>query len=513
MEPCGWLWQFWQSLISSCCAAPRGGTPVPLARSDSFIPVDTEALDATTRERAVEKMEAVINKIGHPEVWKDYDALSARAAKVVASQIRRKPDSVIGFATGSTPLGLYKRLIRNHEERGLDFSKVTTFNLDEYVGLPPYHDQSYHYFMWENLFDHINVTPANVYIPDGTVEDVAYHCEWYEQQIAQAGGIDLQILGIGANGHMAFNEPGSSLGSRTRIKTLTEKTVRDNARYLRSVRPVDPEEIYEYVDGQPHPAVVRQVLREEAFDLGLVERDDGTFVPVDDGPVAVDFDGVEALPGEYGERLDDLLTERYGPDWARGESGEALRETVRRLKADYFERQGADVDYDADTALAYALYHLPGTYAAAAYALAELARDDLLPRQLRVLDVGAGVGGPALAALDLLPDDCLLEYHAVEPSAAADVFGELVAPGRNRSVELHLGGHEDEHAVLRKRRVERDERLVFELRILGEVGIDEFRVLLGGLREGLDDDTLRQCAHGRELCAVAPVDEDEAVRV
>lgn len=166
------------------------------------------------------------------EVFEDYDAVSDRAAEIVTEQVRRKPDSVIGFATGSTPLGLYKRLIHNHRERGLDFSKVTTFNLDEYVGLPPEHSQSYHYFMWENLFKHLNLNPSNVYIPHGMADDIEYFCDWYEEQIQKAGGIDLQILGIGANGHLAFNEPGSSLGSRTRIKTLTTTTVRDNARFF-----------------------------------------------------------------------------------------------------------------------------------------------------------------------------------------------------------------------------------------------------------------------------------------
>lgn len=172
------------------------------------------------------------------EVVDDYEAMSERAAEVIAHQIRRKPDSVIGFATGGTPLGLYKRLIRFHHEKGLDFSKITTFNLDEYVGLPPEHDQSYHYFMWENLFRHINVNPGNVYIPHGMADDIDFFCEWYEQQIADAGGIDLQILGVGANGHLAFNEPGSSLGSRTRIKTLTGKTVQDNARYFERMEDV-----------------------------------------------------------------------------------------------------------------------------------------------------------------------------------------------------------------------------------------------------------------------------------
>jgi glucosamine-6-phosphate deaminase len=164
--------------------------------------------------------------------------MSTEAAKQVASLVRKKPDCVIGFATGSTPLGLYKELIRMHKKEGLDFSKVTSFNLDEYVGLPPSHDQSYHYFMWENLFKHININPTNVHIPMGMAEDINAFCDWYEQKIVEHGGIDLQILGIGGNGHIAFNEPGSSLGSRTRIKTLKEKTIKDNARFFKSMNEV-----------------------------------------------------------------------------------------------------------------------------------------------------------------------------------------------------------------------------------------------------------------------------------
>lgn len=175
------------------------------------------------------------------EVVDDYETLSDRAAEVVIKQIRKKPDSVLGFATGETPKGLYERLIEAHESRGLDFSKVTTFNLDEYVGLPPEHEQSYAHYMWSNLFDHVNVTPSRVHIPHGMADNVDEHCQWYERRIEKAGGIDLQILGIGANGHIAFNEPGSSLGSRTRIKTLTSKTVEDNARNFD-----DPEMVPEY---------------------------------------------------------------------------------------------------------------------------------------------------------------------------------------------------------------------------------------------------------------------------
>lgn len=171
-------------------------------------------------------------------ITEDYDALSKAAAQQVASLVRRKPDAVIGFATGSTPLGLYHELIRLHQEEGLDFSKITTFNLDEYVGLPPSHEQSYHYFMWENLFNHINVNPSTVYLPMSLAEDVEGFCAWYEEKIKEVGGLDLQILGIGGNGHIAFNEPGSSLGSRTRIKTLSEKTRRDNARFFGSIEQV-----------------------------------------------------------------------------------------------------------------------------------------------------------------------------------------------------------------------------------------------------------------------------------
>lgn len=167
-------------------------------------------------------------------VKENYDAMSREAARLVADRIRRKPNLVLGLATGSSPLGLYKELIRLHKNEGLDFSKITTFNLDEYVGVPPSHDQSYHYFMYENLFKHINLDPRHIHVPLGMAKDIDAFCAWYEQRIQESGGIDLQVLGIGANGHIAFNEPGSSLGSRTRIKTLTGTTRMDNARFFKS---------------------------------------------------------------------------------------------------------------------------------------------------------------------------------------------------------------------------------------------------------------------------------------
>src|SRR4029078_11769993 len=149
-----------------------------------------------------------------------------------------KPKCVLGLATGSTPLGLYRELIRLHRDEGLDFSRVVTFNLDEYVGLGPTHPQSYRYFMQSNLFDHINVDVRNTHVPDGRALDFESHCEQYERRIKEEGGIDLQVLGIGTDGHIAFNEPGSSLGSRTRLKTLTSETVADNARFFGSEREV-----------------------------------------------------------------------------------------------------------------------------------------------------------------------------------------------------------------------------------------------------------------------------------
>ena len=155
---------------------------------------------------------------------------TAVAADLIARLLRRKPDAVLGLATGSTPQLLYRQLI----ERRLDWSRITTFNLDEYLGLAPEHPQSYHYFMWDNLFSHINVRPENVHIPDGLTRDVAAFCDDYERRIRAAGGIDLQLLGIGSDGHIGFNEPSSSLASRTRIKTLTETTRRDNARFFAS---------------------------------------------------------------------------------------------------------------------------------------------------------------------------------------------------------------------------------------------------------------------------------------
>ncbi len=161
-----------------------------------------------------------------------YEEMSKSAAAIVAEVLNAKPNAVLGMATGSTPLGVYKELVRLHREGRLDFAQVTTFNLDEYVGLPTTNPQSYHHFMQENFFRHVNISPGNIYIPSGTTSNYKSFCPWYEQRIKECGGIDLQILGIGSDGHIAFNEPGSSLSSRTRLKTLARPTIEDNARFF-----------------------------------------------------------------------------------------------------------------------------------------------------------------------------------------------------------------------------------------------------------------------------------------
>ena len=157
------------------------------------------------------------------------DAGCVLGAKIIARVVREKPDAVLGLATGRTPLRLYQELIRMHREEGLDFSRVTTFNLDEYVGLPATHDQSYRYFMRENLFQHINIDQKRTHVPDVTAADLHAECRSYEKRIEAAGGIDLQLLGLGRNGHIGFNEPTGSLRSRTGVKILSEQTLKDNS--------------------------------------------------------------------------------------------------------------------------------------------------------------------------------------------------------------------------------------------------------------------------------------------
>lgn len=164
--------------------------------------------------------------------------VSSRAADVFCQLIGSQPQCVLGLATGGTPLGTYQELIGRYRAGQVSFAGVTTFNLDEYVGLPPNHEQSYRRFMHQHLFELADFELQRCHLPDGNATDMPRACCQYEQQIAAAGGIDLQLLGIGSDGHIAFNEPGSSLASRTRLKALTERTRRDNARFFTSLEEV-----------------------------------------------------------------------------------------------------------------------------------------------------------------------------------------------------------------------------------------------------------------------------------
>lgn len=163
-------------------------------------------------------------------ITQEYSELSKVAADIIARQIRRKPNCVLGLAAGSSPIGTYKQLVAMHREEALDFSKLTTFNLDEFLGIPPTHPLSYNYQIDQQLFNHVNINRQNVHVPQGLVKDVEEFCEWYEEQIKNCGGIDLQLLGIGPDGRVAFNEPGSSLASRTRLKALDRATVEENVK-------------------------------------------------------------------------------------------------------------------------------------------------------------------------------------------------------------------------------------------------------------------------------------------
>lgn len=166
-------------------------------------------------------------------VFDTSDQMSAAAAEFFAGRINSKPNIVLGLATGGTPVKMYAELVRMYREGTLDFSRVVTFNLDEYVGLAPEHDQSYRYFMDSNLFDKVNIPKENTHLPDGVASDLDAMCAAYEQAVRKAGGIDLQLLGIGGNGHIGFNEPGSPRDSRTRVVNLTPQTIRDNSRFFK----------------------------------------------------------------------------------------------------------------------------------------------------------------------------------------------------------------------------------------------------------------------------------------
>jgi glucosamine-6-phosphate deaminase len=162
-------------------------------------------------------------------VFPDYEAMSVAVAYVVAGKLEEEPSSVLMLPTGITPLGMYRRLVEMHRSEGLSFANATFFNLDEYLGLAPDHEASYHVYMKEHFYGLINADPARVFVPDGTASDPEAECERYEAAIREAGGIDACVLGIGRNGHIGFNEPGAPFDSRTRVVELSESTRKVNA--------------------------------------------------------------------------------------------------------------------------------------------------------------------------------------------------------------------------------------------------------------------------------------------
>lgn len=167
-------------------------------------------------------------------VTEDYASMSRKAAAIIAAQVVSKPDSVLGLATGSTPIGAYKQLVEWHRQGDLSFNEVTTVNLDEYKGLPPTHDQSYRYFMNDNLFNHVDVCKDCTFVPDGLAADADGECARYDALVKSLGGSDLQLLGLGRNGHIGFNEPGSAFVVPTHVVDLTRNTIDANARFFAS---------------------------------------------------------------------------------------------------------------------------------------------------------------------------------------------------------------------------------------------------------------------------------------
>lgn len=167
-------------------------------------------------------------------VTEDYQSMSRRAANILSSHIILKPNCVVGLATGSTPVGMYQQLIKWYEKGDLDFSAVRTVHLGEYVGLELTHEQSLSCFLNTNLFDHVNISPANTNIPDGLAADPQAECEWYNKVIREMGGIDIQVLGIGHNGHIGFNEPGGAFEKETHVVNLAARTIQANSRFFAS---------------------------------------------------------------------------------------------------------------------------------------------------------------------------------------------------------------------------------------------------------------------------------------
>lgn len=229
---------------------------------------------------------------------KDFKEMSMKAAEMIADRVKESEKPVLGLATGSTPEGLYKILVEKYKQGEIDFSNTVTFNLDEYIGLPDDDPQSYHYFMNENLFKHINIPTENTHVPSGMAEDVQQECRDYESLIQSTGKIDLQILGIGKNGHIGFNEPGTAFDSRTHIVDLDETTIQANARFFDSIDDVptkaitmgigtilESKEILMIISGEGKQEAVTKLLQgeiSEDFPASALHKHPNTTVIIDE---------------------------------------------------------------------------------------------------------------------------------------------------------------------------------------------------------------------------------------
>ncbi|MDR3121281.1 MAG: glucosamine-6-phosphate deaminase [Clostridiales bacterium] len=190
---------------------------------------------------------------------KDYEDMSRKAANILSAQVILKPNSVLGLATGESPLGVYRQLVEWYRKGDLDFSGVTAINLDEYQGLAPDAAQSYRRFMWENFFSRINIRPENLHIPDGLAEDAQAECERYEAVIRGAGGIDMQLLGLGHNGHIGFNEPGAAFEKETHRVALTQSTIEANSRFFG--RSADGQGLAEQMPSHAYTMGIRSIMQ------------------------------------------------------------------------------------------------------------------------------------------------------------------------------------------------------------------------------------------------------------
>jgi glucosamine-6-phosphate deaminase len=236
----------------------------------------------------------------------DYQQMSKKAAEFIIDKVANSPTIKLGLATGETPAGTYEYLIEEHQKNGTSYQGVTTFNLDEYIGLSGEHKNSYRYYMDNKLFNHIDICKGNTFIPDGTANDLQEECQRYEERIAKQGGIDLQILGIGCNGHIGFNEPGTSFRSKTHIVNLSPSTIQANARFFDRVEKVptkaitmgistimQSKEILLLISGNRKQEAISNLLHEEvkeSFPASILKRHPNVTIIADEAALLSNID-------------------------------------------------------------------------------------------------------------------------------------------------------------------------------------------------------------------------------